>query len=808
MSTQEALSQSRVASRVAFLRANPEAASLAALLVVVLVVCLAASPTRTLPLGVLIVGLFAGIPAALNAVGVVLVYRANRVLNLAQLALGTVAGLTFAELGHNRLLLRALNGIGILPKPDTAGDLIRGDLLAVRPSAFNVLDALPASTPLSDELVRQIVPGKSGRSLLAVYSAPQPLVLLDYVLCLVFAVALAAALTYLVHYLVVRRFSEAPRLVLTVVTLGVGGVALVLGQRAVSLLGGQLGPSLQAGPALPVPLPGKVEIGPATFTATDLVSLLLATGAIAAVIVWLRRARSGVVLRGAADNPQRARTLGVDLDAVTGQAWLVAGALSGLAAVLSVARLGAPSLEGYDALVRVLGAAVAAAFVGVPLSALAGLATGVVDQAALWSFGSGAVVSGLLLVMITALLLAQGRKGSRAEREVVTSALSSRQQRPVPDRIRALPQYRRAVRISVVLGALLVLGWPWVMSPSQTSLGASALLQAIVLLSVLVLTGWAGQISLAQMAFAGIGAWTAAVSGLPLPLAVVAAAVVGGAVAAATGLPALRLQGQHLAVVTLALSVAVSALLLGPTYLGSFLPSKLDRPVLLGLDLEDGKVFYYLCLLACAGAVFTVTGMRRSRTGRALIASKDNPFGAQAFGIDLVRARLTAFSAAGALAAVAGALIAYAQGGVSPPSFGPDQSVAVFAAALVGGLGSVGGPLAGAGLLGLLDLLADSPIGLVTNVLLDPRLLVVVVLLTVPGGVVAMISSARDAYLRRIAEKNGLELPRTSRPVDAESLLLPLAKAAGERSGVPTQRYHLEGQWLIGTKREGPLRRG
>jgi branched-chain amino acid transport system permease protein len=657
------------------------------LLVVVLLVCLVAAGGRGLPLGVLAVGLFAGVPAALNAVGVVLVHRANRVLNLAQLSLGTVAGLTFAELGHNRLLLRGLNAIGVLPKPDTAGDLVRGGLLDVRPAAANVLDPLPASAPLTDELVRQIVPGKVGRSLLAIYSAPKPLVLLDYVLCLVFAVLLAAALTWLVHYLVVRRFAEAPRLVLTVVTLGVGGVALVLGQRVVNLLGDGLGPSLQAGAALPVPLPGTWEAGPATLTTTDVVSLLLGAAALTAVVLWLRRSRSGVVLRGAADNPQRARTLGVDLDAVTSQAWLVAGALSGLAAVLSVARSGASSLEGYDALVRVLGAAVAAGFVGVPLSFLAGIATGVVDQAALWSFGSGAVVSGLLLVMITLLLLAQGRKGSRADREVVTASLSSRQQRPVPDRIRALPQYRRAVRVTSVLGILVLLAWPWVMSPSQTTLGSSALLQAIVLLSVLVLTGWAGQISLAQMAFAGIGAWTAAASGLPLPFAVLAAAVVGAGVAAATGLPALRLQGQHLAVVTLALSVAVSALVLGPTYLGSLLPSKLDRPVLLGLDLEDGKVFYYLCLLACTGAVFTVTGMRRSRTGRALIASKDNPFGAQAFGIDLVRARLTAFSAAGALAAVAGALIAYAEKGVSPPSFGPDQSVAVFAAALVGGLG-------------------------------------------------------------------------------------------------------------------------
>jgi hypothetical protein len=96
----------------------------------------------------------------------------------------------------------------------------------------------------------------------------------------------------------------------------------------------------------------------------------------------------------------------------------------------------------------------------------------------------------------------------------------------------------------------------------------------------------------------------------------------------------------------------------------------------------------------------------------------------------------------------------------------------------------------------------------VTNILLDPRLLVVVVLLTVPGGVVSMASAGRDAWLRRLAEKNGLALPRTSRPADPESLLLPIAKQSGERSGVPTQRYRLDGQWLVGPDREAPVRRG
>src|SRR4029077_21014088 len=121
-------------------------------------------------------------------------------------------------------------------------------------------------------------------------------------------------------------------------------------------------------------------------------------------------------------------------------------------------------------------------------------------------------------------------------------------------------------------------------------------LYGILALSLLILTGWAGQISLGQFGFAAVGAWTVAVTRWPLPLALLAAAVLGAVAAVAVGLPALRLRGLHLAISTLAFAVGVSAILLNQRYLGRHLPQAVRRPVFLGLDLNDVRVFYYFVL--------------------------------------------------------------------------------------------------------------------------------------------------------------------------------------------------------------------
>src|SRR5205823_6403324 len=122
------------------------------------------------------------------------------------------------------------------------------------------------------------------------------------------------------------------------------------------------------------------------------------------------------------------------------------------------------------------------------------------------------------------------------------------------------------------------------------------------------------------------------------------------------------------------------------------------------------RAFFYLSLVLLGLAVLSVSSMRRSRTARALIAARDNEATAQSFGINLVAARLGAFAVSGFLAALGGAALAFEQGGVRPLAFSAEQSLRVFTFAVIGGIGTIAGPLLGFACLGVLTLSSASPL--------------------------------------------------------------------------------------------------
>ena len=165
------------------------------------------------------------------------------------------------------------------------------------------------------------------------------------------------------------------------------------------------------------------------------------------------------------------------------------------------------------------------------------------------------------------------------------------------------------------------------------------------------------------------------------------------------GCPALRLRGLFLAVTTLAFAMATSAYLLNVEHF-SWVPDPntvIARPHLFGgISLTSQRTYYYVCLVVLALAVVAVRGIRHSRTGRVLLALRENERGAQAFGVNVLRAKLTAFAISGFLAAVGGCLLVHLLGGYSPDTYAPDQSFVVFIAAVVGGLGSLLGAALGA----------------------------------------------------------------------------------------------------------------
>jgi branched-chain amino acid transport system permease protein len=225
----------------------------------------------------------------------------------------------------------------------------------------------------------------------------------------------------------------------------------------------------------------------------------------------------------------------------------------------------------------------------------------------------------------------------------------------------------------------------------------TSLIGMVVCLSIVVLTGWSGQISLAQMAFAGVAGFSlsrlATEAGVPFPVAPLLAALLAAVAGLVVGVPALRARGVSLAVVTLAGAVVVEeAVFKRPTLTGGFGGSRVPAPA----GLEPSSAAFGLFVLAVL--VVTAVGLAWLRTaapGRRLLAVRANERAAAAVGVDVARTRLGAFALSAFLAGVAGALLGYQQGQLSFGSFGVFVSLAYLAVAYLGGVARIAGAVVG-----------------------------------------------------------------------------------------------------------------
>ncbi|MEO6206221.1 MAG: ABC transporter permease [Mycobacteriales bacterium] len=696
------------------------------------------------PAGVVGLGIVSAAGLALQAAGIILVFRSNRFINFAQLQIGAVAATLFALLVNVQPVLRG---------------------------------------------VSQVCP--------PCLQQPGPRLLqINYWGSLIVSFVFAVGLSWLVYLLVVRKLQRAPRLVLTVASIFLITLLAAVQKTLVNLLSTQDQQTF-GGVTKAVPPPWRIElrIDPARFVTADLLTVLVAVLALGAVGLYLARSRLGTAIRATAENPSRAQTLGVDVVSVNGRVWMLVGALSGAAALLGA--MSSPAGDGTapasaTSLVRILVVVVIARFTSLPMAGLAALAFGVLSQAVQFSAGSTTVLDGSLVVVISGLLLLQRRISHRSDQDTSSAYLAGRQATPIPDELRGVPAVRTMLRTFWGAIAVIMLSAAFVLSPSQTAILATTVVYAIVGLSLLVLAGWAGQVSLGQFGFAAVGGYVAAVSGLPFLIALPLGAIAGAAVAVLVGLPALRLSGLTLAVSTLAFASSVLAVLLNPDLLGRFLPDTLRRPTLLGIDLNDQRAYYYVTLMALLLSVGGVAGLRRSRTARVLIAARDNEAAAQSFGIGLLRARLSAFAVSGFLAALAGGLFAYQQGTVGADSFSVETSLLLFTFTVIGGLGSLAGPLVGFGALAVINLTITSPTWLAAINGIGG----IALLLLAPGGLAQVGFDVRDGLLRRIARRNNIDVAAfaSTTSVEGRAPISPHTGSAGSTVFVPT-RYALDDQW-------------
>jgi ABC-type branched-subunit amino acid transport system ATPase component/ABC-type branched-subunit amino acid transport system permease subunit len=332
----------------------------------------------------------------------------------------------------------------------------------------------------------------------------------------------------------------------------------------------------------------------------------------------------------------------------------------------------------------------------------------------------------------------------------------------------------------------LVAALPAVMSESNILRGSTLIGLIVIALSVVVLTGWTGEVTLGQMSFAATGAAVAAATTqewrFDFTLALLAGGGAAALVAVLVALPSLRWQGIFLAVTTLAFALAATNYLLNPT-VASWIPTEdVARRPLLGIwDLSSRSAMYELALGVLVACFAAVAGIRRTRVGRVLRAVRDNPQAAQAFGIRVPIARLCAFGLSGFLAGVGGALLFSVNERYEVALFSATESLNVFISAVVGGVGSMLGAVLGAVLLDGGRGFLSGPAGL-----LPSAVGVLGVLLLVPGGLAELAYRVRDSGLRRFAARRRIHVPSL---VADRRVVEPLAAGAPAtvRPGAPSE---------------------
>jgi branched-chain amino acid transport system permease protein len=326
---------------------------------------------------------------------------------------------------------------------------------------------------------------------------------------------------------------------------------------------------------------------------------------------------------------------------------------------------------------------------------------------------------------------------------------------------------RRDVRGAyLALGALVVLGLvlvPVLLDETQVKLAGTIGIYAIIGLSLVVLTGWAGQVSLGQMGFVGL---SGAVAGTlanrwhwDIALIMLVAGTVGAVLTVVIGLPTLRARGLAFAVMTLAFSLATTFYFLNVGYspIKSWVPNgAVERTNVLGLFSVQGETaFYTLVVVVLAISVFMVRSLRASRIGRVLIGVRDNERAAQAYAIGSRGALIMAFATSGFLAGMAGGLFVLQQRALDATNFSPTEGLRVFSMVVVGGLGSIGGAILGAVYVKGLQYFLTNP----AYAILSTGAGMLLVLLLLPGGLGAAVGDTRDAILRWFARRKGIRVP-------------------------------------------------
>jgi ABC-type branched-subunit amino acid transport system ATPase component/branched-subunit amino acid ABC-type transport system permease component len=512
------------------------------------------------------------------------------------------------------------------------------------------------------------------------------------------SLAITAVFGLIVYVLVFRPLRAAPTAVSAVASLGV----MIVITGTITL---QVGTEPTVVP--PVYPSGLFHVGDVTvpkdriWFAATVVGLALVVGAL-----W-RYTRFGLVSRAVSQNEKGAFVSGIAADRVAGANWMISAMVAGLVGIL-MAPIVAPVPYQYVLfIVPALAVATLGGFERVWPAVVGGLAVGMLQSELnyiqalhTWLPTSGEsefVPLALLLIVLVIRAKPLPSRGMPAVRRLGA----------VP-RSHNLPQ-TAIVWTSVAAVALIALHHQW------RAAVVISLIFGVISLSQVVVTGWSGQMSLVQLPLAGVaGFLTAELSAywklpgigyLPFPLTTLVAALGAAAIGVVFALPAVRIRGLAVAVLTLALAVELEAVWFRNTNLAGEAGKNVNGPTLFGWDLSIGSGAAYprlgfclLVLIVVAIAAIGVARLRTSTLGASMLALRANEKAASASGVNVARTKVTAFAIAAFIAGLGGSLLAYQQGNVTDDSFSAYLGLGLFATAYLGGITFVSGAMV-AGLL-------------------------------------------------------------------------------------------------------------
>ena len=612
-------------------------------------------------LNVAVTGLSVGAVYALFGQGITLIYKGTRVPNFAHAAIGTVGAYTFVKFWD--------------------------------------------ATNLQDPTLRFQLPFTH------LTWRPDPPAL-PFVAALLIALVVTGVLGLLIERVVMRPLANAPMLTLIIITIalftlltGVGGD--VFGQRTEAV------PRIFGG--------GIWVLGGVNFTHNAMGTLAVTVVLAGVLAAFFKFTDLGIAIRATADSREVSRLLGISADQVAGFAWAVGSMLATVAGILIASGAGISPAGLANLIVFGFAASLVGGFTSLVGTLAGGLLIGVstnLVSAAPWPdgvltdiFAGKAGPTLVTLLLVVGLLMTRPKfifAGLRIDEDTgvsfarpVGGANPEDEMRRNLDRTGQLQLLLRDWASSRwVLGALVAVFavvYPLFFTSSfRDGVLLNGVIISTIALSVVVLTGWTGQISLAPLTFAGIGAFGAAIAQtswhFPIPLVILFSGVVTIPFSLLLGLPALRLRGFFLALVTLTFAYfGENFLFIQPEVLAR---SDLDRQWF-GLENEP---MYFTALGLAVLAFLAMRNLRDTCVARAFYALRDSEITAQAMGINPVGYKLLAFSTSGFIAGIGGAMLGFFLRDIDGSSFLLFFSLGIVLQVVVSGVGV----LFGAALVGVL----------------------------------------------------------------------------------------------------------